>query len=83
MAKIVELHENYLYQDGGWIAGRDENGELHRQARIQRRRYDTCVELYPTRQARDIFAPVPAQVRFIEDFDQALRIAERWCMEDA
>jgi hypothetical protein len=82
MAQIVELDESYLYDGHGWLAGRDANGEVQRQARIERRPYDTCVELFPPRKRGEYIAPVPVRVLFLEDYPKALQIAKRWCTEE-
>jgi len=71
MATVLDT--TFFCRDAGWLSALEADGTIRRQARVERRVYDTCVQLF--------HAPCTAPVRtlFVDTLDEALRIAEEYC----
>jgi len=71
MATVLDT--TYFHQNAGWLAGLEPDGTIRRQARIERRTYDTCVQLFRSP------STAPVRTLFVDTLDEALRIAEEYC----
>ena len=74
--EALQLDTEYLFEDGGWIGGRNAGGELERQAHVEKEEHGAWLQLW---YAPAVGFPRVARELWTETWQEALELARRWC----